>query len=158
MKYIATRDFSQGLGNPLNTAIGDKHVAKGTVFYIGGETPCDRYGQGLNPEDLKIFQKFAGTGLFVPFESDEGRQILADIERAKTPRERRAEEFTTFDRRDLVVMNDKMLAEWQSRFQPDEALDVWLLFSHPQKATAMASSKTDINLCSRFIASCYHQN
>jgi hypothetical protein len=120
MKFIATKDFSQGLNNPLNMPGGGMHINKGTSFYIGGDTPCDRYGAGLNPDDLAIFRKFAGTGMFVPFDSDEGKQVLADIEHAKTPRERRADEFKTFDRRELAGMDDKKLAEWQSRFQPDE--------------------------------------
>lgn len=128
MKFIATRDFSQGLNNPLKMPDGGMHIKKGTCFYIGGDTPCDRYGSGLSPDDLKIFRLFAGTGQFVAFDSDEGRQVLADIERAKTPRERRAEEFESFDRRELVSMDDKNLAAWQSRFQPDEPQ--WRLAEH----------------------------
>jgi hypothetical protein len=111
VKFIATRDFSQGPNNPLKMPDGGMHIKKGTLFYIGGDTPCDRHGAGLSPDDLKIFRMFTGTGAFVPFDSEECRQVLADIERAKTPRERRAEEFQTFDRRELVGMDDKKLAE-----------------------------------------------
>jgi hypothetical protein len=128
MKFIAARDFSQGLNNPLKTHTGESYIKKGTCFYIGGDTPCDRHGEGLSPDDLKIFRKFAGTGAFVPFGSDEGRQVLADIERAKTPRERRADEFKAFDRRELLKMSDKELAEWQSRHESDEPQ--WRLAEH----------------------------
>ena len=120
MKYIATRDFSQGPNNPLKMPTAEAGIRKGTVFYIGGETPCDKYGEGLSADNLKIFRMFAGTGAFAPFDSDEAKQVLADIERAKTPRERRADGFKTFNRRELLSMDDKKLAEWQSGFQADE--------------------------------------
>jgi hypothetical protein len=139
MKFIAARDFSQGPNNPLKTHTGERHINKGTSFYIGGDTPCGRYGEGLSPDDLKIFRMLTGTGAFVPFDSDEGRQVLADIERAKTPRERRADEFKTFDRGELVTMNDKRLAEWQSRFQPDEPQ--WRLAEHEWQIRAGKSAR-----------------
>ncbi|HWW02641.1 MAG TPA: hypothetical protein VNZ64_23280 [Candidatus Acidoferrum sp.] len=128
MKFIAKRDFSQGLNNPLKTDTGEMHIKKSTCFHIGGDTPCDKYGDGLSADDLKIFRMFAGTGVFVPFDSEEGRQVLTDIERAKTPRERRAEEFKSLNRRQLFSMDDKKLAEWQSRFQADEPQ--WRLAEH----------------------------
>lgn len=128
MKFIATRDFSQGLNNPLKTPTGEMHIKKGTSFHIGGDTPCDKYGNGLGADDLKTFRIFTGTGAFVAFDSEEGRQVLADIERAKTPRERHVEEFKLLDRRELFGMDDKKLAEWQGRFQADEPQ--WRLAEH----------------------------
>ena len=128
MKFIATRDFSQGPHNPLKLPNGEMFIKKGTSFCIGGETPCDKFGKGLNADDLKIYQMFAGTGLLVPFDSDEGRQVLADIEHAKTPRERRADEFAAFDRRELFSVSDKELAAWQSRHEQDEPQ--WRLAEH----------------------------
>lgn len=139
MKFIATRDFSQGPNNPLKTPTGESHINKGTAFYIGGDTPCDRYGNGLSTEDQKIFQMFTGSGAFVPFDSDQGRQILAGIESAKTSKERHAEQFKTFDRRELVDMDDKNLADWQSRFQTDEPQ--WRLAEHEWQVRSGKSAR-----------------
>jgi hypothetical protein len=43
-------------------------------------------------------------------------------------RMRHAEEFKTLDRRELSKKNDKELAEWQSRHEPDEPQ--WRLAEH----------------------------
>jgi hypothetical protein len=47
---------------------------------------------------------------------------------ALTPKATRAEEFKIFDRRELSGMDDKQLAEWQYRHEPDEPQ--WRLAEH----------------------------
>jgi hypothetical protein len=82
MKFIAPSDFSQGLRNPLKLPGGGMHVPKGTIFSIGGDDiPYDRAGRGLTGQDLETFR--ALYHLLVPLDSDQGRQILAECERAK---------------------------------------------------------------------------
>ena len=121
MKFIAPDDFSQGLRNPLKLPGGGTHISKGTEFSIGpDDIPFDRSGCGLSGEDLETFRLFFGAGKLVPLDSDQGRQIKAEIERAKTPRERHAEEFKTFDRSELFGKSEKDLAAWQSRHSIDE--------------------------------------
>ena len=34
MKFIATRDFSQGLNNPLKMPTGESHIKKGMFFIL----------------------------------------------------------------------------------------------------------------------------
>jgi hypothetical protein len=82
MKFIAPSDFSQGLRNPLKLPSEGMHVLKGTIFSIGGdEVPYDRTGRGLKGQDLETFH--ALYHLLVPLDSEQGRQILEDIQRAK---------------------------------------------------------------------------
>jgi len=63
-----------------------------------------------------------------PFDDDRGPVVIPEGLLAKTPKAQHADEFKTFDRRELGSMDDKKLAEWQSRFQPDEPQ--WRLAEH----------------------------
>jgi hypothetical protein len=84
MRFIAPDDFSQGLRNPLKIPGGAMHVSKGTIFSIGpDDVPFDRAGRGLQGEDLETFRTFFGAGRLVPLDSDKGREIFAECERAR---------------------------------------------------------------------------
>ena len=47
-------------------------------------------------------------------------EVAAEVERTKTPRQRRFEEFAKLDRLDLFKWSEKDLAAWQSRHETDE--------------------------------------
>jgi hypothetical protein len=125
MKYIATTNFSQGNKNVLNIPGGGMGINRGMVVELDFDLPITK----LPKEDYLKYSVFFGQQpMLVPLDSDQGRQIVAEIERAKTPRERRVEEFKTFDRLTLFRMSDKELAEWQSRHADDEPQ--WRLAEH----------------------------
>jgi hypothetical protein len=117
MKFIATTDFSQGNKNVLNIPGGGMHISRGMVVELDFDLPITKLPK---EEYLKYSMFFGQQPHLVPIDSDQGRQILEDIERAKTPHERRAEEFKTFDRLTLFRMSDKELAKWQSQHADDE--------------------------------------
>jgi hypothetical protein len=77
MKLIATADFSQGPNNPLGLANNSRHVKRGTVFSIGGDLPFEK----LSKEQGQLYTSISHWTCL--FDSDEGRQILAEIERTK---------------------------------------------------------------------------
>ena len=79
MKFVAPKDFSQGLQNPLKISGGAMHVPKGTIFSLGGDTAKEQ----LTGEDLQTYRTFFGAGCLCPFDSDEGRQIMAEVKRLK---------------------------------------------------------------------------
>ena len=93
------------------------HIDRGTEIELPFDLPITKLPQD---EYLKYSVFFGQQPMLVLLDSDQGRQIKAEIERAKTPRERHAEEFKAFDRRDLFGMSEKDLAAWQSRHAVDE--------------------------------------
>jgi hypothetical protein len=80
MKYIATRDFKQGLNNPLELPDGSRDVKKGTIVEIDGDLPFEKLPK---EEYLKYSNFFIFPPYLVPLDSDQGRQIQADVEGAK---------------------------------------------------------------------------
>jgi hypothetical protein len=94
MKFIAPKEFNQGLGNPLGIAGGDPHIKIGTIFSIGDDfTSVDQ----LEGEDLKLYQKFFAAGCLCPVDSDRGRHLLAEVAMLKELEEKATEEERLHD-------------------------------------------------------------
>lgn len=77
MKLIAKSNFSQGLNNPLQLPGGQKHVERGTVFSIGGDLPFEK----LSKDEHMLHGQLSHC--ICPLDSEEGKQILAEVEAQK---------------------------------------------------------------------------
>jgi hypothetical protein len=80
MKYIATTDFSQGNKNVLNNSGGGTHIHRGMVVELDFDLPLTKLPKD---EYLKYSVFFGQQPHLVPIDSDQGRQILAEIQRLK---------------------------------------------------------------------------
>ena len=80
MKFIATRDFSQGLQNPLRRADGSQHLKRGDVVDIAGDKPITE-----RPKDEYLLYSpfFSDPPLLVPLDGIEGRKISAEIKQVQ---------------------------------------------------------------------------
>jgi heme oxygenase len=89
MKLIATTSFRLAI-----LPSGSKHVERGTPFSIGGDLPPEK----LSKDDYKIYSALLDARRICDPNSDEGRQISAEIERTKESEKEKQKQNKKTDR------------------------------------------------------------